>query len=325
MRPYSDTGLTISPQASPASPAVRILRAAFTSRSWTDPHSGQPHSRRVSGNAGRVRPQSWHRLLLGYQRPIPTTVRPYQVALYSSWCKNSPHPASEMDFARLWFFFIWQTARLSTAITWFSRTIRPESWWRKWERVSVMRVWIRATLSRAVAPLADPFCFLAVRLWSLPRRASYLRNTLGDPTFSPVDKITKWLRPKPIPTWEDTWRFGLTVSSHNSETKYRPAASFETAAVVILAALGRVRDQTITKGSVIFASVRAFPDHVKALTVYSADRLSHLDLKSGDCGHFAKKLAKAVWRWRNDCYRGTLKTSLSQEYSGSFFNSVSVA
>src|SRR5690606_38272459 len=33
-------GLTDSPQADTASPAANTLRAAFTSRSWIDPHSG---------------------------------------------------------------------------------------------------------------------------------------------------------------------------------------------------------------------------------------------------------------------------------------------
>ena len=38
-------------------------------------------------------------LVEGYQRSILTSVRPYHLALYSSWRTNSPHPTSLMAFA----------------------------------------------------------------------------------------------------------------------------------------------------------------------------------------------------------------------------------
>lgn len=43
------TGLTDSPWADTASPAAKTLRAAFTSRSWMLPHSGQVHCRTLNG------------------------------------------------------------------------------------------------------------------------------------------------------------------------------------------------------------------------------------------------------------------------------------
>lgn len=110
------TGLTDSPWADTASPAAKTLRAAFTSRSWIAPHSGQVHSRTFSGIVATVCPQSLHRLLDGYQRSMPTSVRPYQCALYSNCRTNSDQLASLIDFARQRFFCM-------LPITWFSRII----------------------------------------------------------------------------------------------------------------------------------------------------------------------------------------------------------
>lgn len=52
------------------------------SRSWIVPHSGHTHSRTLNGSFETVCPQSLHRLLEGYQRSMPISVRPYQCALY---------------------------------------------------------------------------------------------------------------------------------------------------------------------------------------------------------------------------------------------------
>lgn len=71
-RTYMQTGLTDSPRADTASPAAKTLRAALMSRSWMLPHSGQTHSRTFNDILATVWPQSEQRLLLGYQRSIPT-------------------------------------------------------------------------------------------------------------------------------------------------------------------------------------------------------------------------------------------------------------
>src|ERR1700756_3469069 len=113
-------GFTLSPWADTASPAARTLRAAFTSRSWIDPHSGHVHERTPRGIFCTVWPQSLHRLLDGYQRSMPINVRPYHSALYVSCRTNSDQLASLIDFASRWFFCMLLTVRLSTAITWFS-------------------------------------------------------------------------------------------------------------------------------------------------------------------------------------------------------------
>jgi len=322
---YSNTGLTSSPQTDTASPTAKILRAAFMSRSWTTPHSGQVHSRTFNGREPMVYPQSLHRLLDGYQRSIPIKVRPYQSALYSSCLTNSDQLASEIDFARLWFFCMLFTARLSTEITWFSFISRVESLWRKSFRVSAILAWIRATFSFAFARLAEPLCFFASLLCSMASLASFLRKVLGDAIFSPLDRIAKCVNPRSIPTFPSTSGFALTESSHSIETKYRPEQSLDTVQVVTLAALGIERDQIIFNGSSIFASFSSFPSHLNALVVYSAACFPSFFLNIGYLFRCAKKFPKAVWRCLNDCWTGTQLTSFNHSNSGLSFSFVRIA
>ena len=188
---YSDTGFTFSPQADTASPAAKTLRAALMSRSWTAPHSGHVHSRTLNGSDLTVWPQSEQRLLLGYQRSIPTSLRPYHSDLYSNCRTNSAQLASEIDFARLWFFCMLLTASVSTAITWFSFISFVESLCRKSLRESAIRAWMRATRSFALRWFADPFCFLDKQRCALASRFSCLRNAFGDVIFSPVERMAK--------------------------------------------------------------------------------------------------------------------------------------
>ena len=322
---YSNTGLTSSPQTDTASPAAKMLRAAFMSRSWITPHSGQVHSRTFKEREPMVYPQSLHRLLDGYQRPIPINVRPYQSALYSSCLTNSDQLASEIDFARQWFFCILLTAKLSTAITWFSFINRVESLWRKSFRASEILAWIRATFALAFARLAEPFFFFASRLCSLASLASFLRNVFGDAIFSPFDSMAKWASPRSIPTCPSTSGFALTESSHSIETKYRPEKSLDTVQVVTLASLGIERDQRIFNGSSIFASFSSFPSHLNALVVYSAACFPSFFLNVGYLFRCAKKFPKAVWRCLNDCWTGTQLTSFNHSNSGLFLSFVRIA
>ena len=316
------TGFTDSPRADTASPAAKIFRAALMSRSWILPHSGQTQSRTFNGIFGTVCPQSEHRLLDGYQRSMPISVRPYHSDLYSSCLTNSDQAASLIDFARQWFFCMLLTARLSMAITWFSLTSLVESLCRKSLRVSAILACSRATFSLALIRLAEPFCFFASRLCSLASLDSFLRNVLGAVIFSPVESMTKWVNPKSMPICPDATGLADTESSQSSDTKYRPAASLDTVAVVSFAAFGNVRDQRIFNGASIFANFKVLPSHLKALEVYSAACLSCLLLKVGYLARLAKKFPNAVCKWRSDCCTGTELTSLSQIVSGCFFNSV---
>ena len=322
---YSNNGLPLSPRANPASPAVKTLRAALMSRSWMLPHSGQTHSRTFNGIFGTVCPQSEHRLLDGYQRSMPTNVRPYHSDLYSSCRTNSPQLASEMDFARQWFFCMLLTARLSMAITWFSLTNRVESLCRKSLRVSAVLACSRATFSLALNRLAEPFCFFASLRCNLASLASFLRNVFGAAIFSPVERMAKCVSPRSMPTFSETSGLACTASSQSIETKYRPEASFETVAVVSFAALGIVRDQRILSGVHILASLSVFPSHLKAVDAYVADCLSCLLLNVGYPVRLAKKFLNATCKCIKDCCTGTELTSFSQVVSGCFFNSVNKA
>jgi hypothetical protein len=108
------------------------------------------------------------------------------------------------------------------------------------------------------------------------------------------------------------------------ETKYRPAGSLVTVTVVTLAAFGMVREKRIFNGSFILASFKVLPSHLKALTVYSAACTPSFRLNAGYFARLAKKLAKAVCRWRRACCTGTDDTSLRKAYSGCFFSTVSM-
>src|SRR5690606_35187902 len=151
------SGLTVSPWANTASPAANTLCAALMSRSWSALHCRQDQCRTLNGSFGNTCPQTWQRLLDGYQRSTRTNSRPYQRALYSSCLTNSAHPASPIDLARQRFFRMLDTDKLSTAITWFSWINRVESWCRKSLRVSAILACSWATFSFALARRADPF------------------------------------------------------------------------------------------------------------------------------------------------------------------------
>ena len=112
--------LTFSPKANTASPAAKMLRAAFTSRSWVVPHSGHSHDRTSSGMFSFTNPQQEQRLVDGKNFPISTYVLPYQPALYASWRVNSPQLASAMCLANVGFLIMFFTARFSAQTTWFS-------------------------------------------------------------------------------------------------------------------------------------------------------------------------------------------------------------
>ena len=112
--------LTFSPKASTASPAAKILRAAFTSRLWITLHSGHSQTRTANGKRSTTHPQPLHRLLEGKNLPISTYVLPAQLALYASWRVNSPQLASAMCLANVGFLIMFFTARFSAQTTWFS-------------------------------------------------------------------------------------------------------------------------------------------------------------------------------------------------------------
>ena len=322
MLPHSSTGLTFSPQTNPASPAVKTLRAALMSRSWTVRHSGHLQLMTPNGTSAIIYPQSLHRLVEGNHRLMPTRVRPYQSDLYSSCLTNSDQLASLIDFATFLFLNILLTARLSMAITWFSFISRVESLFKKSLRLSAILACSRATLIRALFLFEEPFCFLAKLRCNFASLVSFLRNVLGATIFSPVERIAKWVSPKSIPILPVTIGLGVTLSSHIIDTKYLSAESFDTVTVTGVASFGIIRDQVIANGLSILANINSFPSHLNPLVVYEALWWSCLDLKDGYCDFLAKKLANAACKCLKDCWRATALTLLSHGYRGDFFNLV---
>ncbi len=107
-----------------------MFLAAFTSRSWTAPHSLQVRSRTASGLGPSLAPHAEQTWLAGSNRPILRNSRPYSLALYSSIPVNAGHPASCTGFAsrvRASHF----TGRSSAVTAWFSRmTVAESLWWK---------------------------------------------------------------------------------------------------------------------------------------------------------------------------------------------------
>lgn len=118
----SDTRLTFSPKANPASPAVKMFLAALISRSWAVLHSGQSQWRVSSAKKFKVYPQLEQRLELGKNWSILEIVRPAQSALYSNWLTKLPQLASAICLASLEFLIMFFTRSDSTQITWLSFT-----------------------------------------------------------------------------------------------------------------------------------------------------------------------------------------------------------
>lgn len=306
------TGFKDSPRTDTARPATKIFCTALT-RSGLMLHFGQFHLRIVNGILATVYLQSAHRLLEGYQRSMPISVRSYQCVLYSSCPMNSDQLALLIGFDRQRFFCMLLTASVSMAITWFSLINRVESLFRKPLQESAVLTCIRATLSLALMQLAKPLVFLANRCCSVPSRDWLFLKMLSAAIFSPIERIVEWVKPKSMPTLPDTSYLTITMSSTSRETKYLPAASFDTVTVVSLEALDSVRDQRIKRGPDIFANSKILLFQLKALGVYSVDCLSCLALKDGYLAHLAKNLLKALFKWRNACCTDTLETASSHK------------
>ena len=80
-----DSGLMSAPQTITASPAASIFFPALISLSMPSvPQLGQSQLRTSRGNLSITKPQWLHRLLLGKNRSILTSFRPYHSHLYSS-------------------------------------------------------------------------------------------------------------------------------------------------------------------------------------------------------------------------------------------------
>src|SRR5579859_7624020 len=184
------------------------------------------------------------------------TVRPYQSALYSSCLRNSDQDASEIARAREWFLSMLRTVRSSMITVWFSRMILVDNLCRKSVLRSVIRAYTRETLTRALARLREPFCLRARFRCAFASRARSRFSHFGLVIFSPVDRVTSDVIPASTQTADaGAGGSGSIVSSTRRETCHRPVVNRPTVTVDGSAHSGGGRDQRISSGTSIFASV----------------------------------------------------------------------
>ena len=208
-------GLTASPQADTASPAAKMFFAAFTSRSWTAPHSGHVHWRYRAKVSRAHAHRREHRLLLGYHLSIATSVRPYHSALYVQLAHelapadivNGLAPASDASTIAF-------TRKLSTQIVWFSRMMRVESLCSE----------IAATVGnagvdtshlawRALSRFLEPSCFLARRRCAFANRSHLGERSVDCPPSRQCPARPYHASPDQCPPVRQQWRQCAQCSS----------------------------------------------------------------------------------------------------------------
>src|SRR5690554_871808 len=218
-----------------------MLQAAFTSRSKTVEQLLQAHSRSFSRSSLFIFPQLEQVLLDGANRPIRRIFLPYQSALYSSIVTKVDQLASLIACAKLWFFTMSLTAKVSSAIVWFSLMSLLESLCKK-----SLRLFTTFSCSSA------NFCFVLLPLCFEYLRCTYfnllcaLRRYLGFSNTSPSDVIAKSLIPKSIPIVVFSSIGALvdisSLISQSIETKYFPVDVTLMVALLIIPCVGLCKD-----------------------------------------------------------------------------------
>lgn len=267
-----------------------------------------------------VKPQQLQRLEEGKYWSIATTLRPTHSPLYCSWRTSSLQPASAIALDSFGLRIMFFTLRDSTQTTWFSLISLRDNLCRLSMRQSAIFAWSRATFKRALARFFEPFFFLLNLHCCNASRFAYLAVWRGLPVLNPVSVTNKSFKPTSMPTVLTVTGIDTGSNSHRQETKYLPAASL--VMVTVDGAAGNSRLQRMSSGDLLFAMYNLPSRYLNALAVNSAACLCRLLLKAGYAARPAKKLAKAVCWWRNDCWRGTQETSFSHMYSGSFLSAV---
>ncbi len=136
------------------------------------------HSLMLSGSFSAIVPHAEQVLLLGYHRSIAITSRPYQSALYSNWRRNSDHDASDIALASEWLRTMLRTDRSSMTTV----------------------------------------CFRASARYALASLSRSRRSWRGFVTFSPVDSVTRVVRPASIPTAAAVFGSSIMMVSTRIET-----------------------------------------------------------------------------------------------------------
>src|SRR5680860_114135 len=193
--------------------------AAFTSRSRTELHLGQVHSRSLSASSLLIYPQQEQVFDDGANLPIRRMFLPYQSALYSNIVTKVDQLTSFIASAKLWFLTILLTDNVSSAIVWFSRINLIETLCRK-----SLRLFTTFSCSKARRCLVRLPLFLEYLRCTYFNLLCALRKYLGFSKTSPSEVIAKSLIPKSIPIVVFSLigtLIGISVFvSTNMETKY---------------------------------------------------------------------------------------------------------
>ena len=171
-----------------------MFMAAFISRSKTVEQLLQVHSRSLSVSSLLIVPQLEQVFDDGSNLPIFRMFLPYQSALYSNIDTKVDHPASLIACAKLCFLTIFFTAKVSSAIVWFSLMSLLETLCKK-----SLRLFTTSSCSLASFFLVRlPLCFECLRCTYFNLLCA-LRRYLGFSNTSPSEVIAKSLIPKSIP------------------------------------------------------------------------------------------------------------------------------
>ena len=108
--------------------------------------------------------------------PVQQSLRHLQTAFSSFFARRAGYPAFKRKDGA-------QAAEYTIS--------RVESLCRKSLRESVIFACSRATFNLALRRFAEPFCFFASLRCSFASLISFLRNVLGEATFSPVERMAK--------------------------------------------------------------------------------------------------------------------------------------
>ena len=174
---------------------------------------------------------------------------------------------------------------------WFSRMILVDSLCRWSRRRSVIRACTRATVTRALARFADPFCFFARRRCASASRARSRRSCPGLVTFSPASGSHQ-----PGDARVDPHRRGGRRQRPGPGTRpgskcaTGPPRPGDTVTVDGSAPSGSGLDHTIASGADIFASQTCPSRYRNPDVVNVADaRDLRLDLNAGYLARLAQK------------------------------------
>src|SRR5690606_17146068 len=219
--------------------------------------------------------------------------------------------ASLIACAKLWFLTIFFTAKVSSAIVWFSRINCVETLCKK-----SLRLFTTSSCSLASFFLVRlPLCFEYLRCTYFNLLCA-LRRNLGLSKHSPSEVTRRVLMPKSIPTdvSSSMVAFGFIVSpvSQSMETKYLPVGVLLMVACFIVPFIGRCKTISIPSLNLGITSLPLSKD-----TFCGTLKLPPFDffLNFGKLFCPLKKAVYALSKLVMDCCNDWLFISLSHSHS----------